>query len=91
MENRTLKDRWDVLEMGTKFISILCITAAILQLFFSSMIEYLPNEAMKTVDDLELWRLFTSFIVNGSGFAIVFNLPLALYALLLSTPQIVDH
>lgn len=45
MDNRTLKTRWDNLEMGAKFILILCGTTAILQLFFgNTMMENMIND-----------------------------------------------
>lgn len=90
MDSLSIKDRWDNLGVGIKLISLLCIATAFVQLFLESIVKYLPNDLPMTVDNLEIWRLFTSFLINGSGVMLIFNLPLSIYMLLLSAPDIVS-
>ncbi len=91
MQRRTFKDRWDSLELGTKIITLLCVVASLMQIFVASMVDTMTNNIVWTVDRLELWRLFTSFLINGSGLIVIINLPLALLMILLCAPEIVNH
>lgn len=90
MQGRTFKDRWGALELGTKIITVLCVVTAFLQIFMITMTESMVNNIVWTVDKLELWRLLTSFLINGAGFIVIINLPLALLMILVTAPAIVN-
>lgn len=65
------------------------LCTSLLSFLFPALILYLPNNIPRTIEELQLWRLLSSFLVNGSGLSAVLRILFVYYLMYITLPDLV--
>jgi hypothetical protein len=87
--DRNFSTCWPELEFAFKSLFLATIVSTTVFYVFPNIGLFFPNIVAMTVERVQLWRLFSSFLFHGVKIRAILNVLFNLYVLYISMPDIV--
>ena len=74
VSGRTWEQYWKNIQIGFKYLAVITLAIALINIFTNLLALLLLNNIVWTVNRFHLWRIFTSFLVDTNAINVIFNI-----------------